>query len=137
MFEALSETSSGGDILLLSFSLSIKTSTEKEEQKSFLEKLSSDIVSQFIATEEFKFEKTVPEQTRTIQRVPCGYPGYKAIIWDCSLNPRRQYFVWCVMKNLSMSNRHKRIIRSPSFSLDASSRFQSINPSLRTLRWQV
>jgi hypothetical protein len=48
---------------------SIKTSTEKEEQKSFLEKLSSDIVSQFIATEEFKFEQTVPEQTRTIQRV--------------------------------------------------------------------
>jgi hypothetical protein len=38
---------------------SIKTSTEKEEQKSFLEKLSSDIVSQFIATEEFKFEQTV------------------------------------------------------------------------------
>jgi hypothetical protein len=54
---------------------SIKTSTEKEEQKSFLEKLSSDIVSQFIATEEFKFEQTVLEQTRTIQRVPCGYPG--------------------------------------------------------------
>lgn len=32
---------------------SIKTSTEKEEQKSFLEKLSSDIVCQFVATEEF------------------------------------------------------------------------------------
>ena len=85
---------------------SIKTSTEKEEQKSFLEKLSSDIVSQFIATEEFKFEQTVLEQTRTIQRVPCGYPGCPksfAVDGRC----RQKHRDTCMYKHFTVLNENE------------------------------
>ncbi|CAC5365385.1 RAB6A [Mytilus coruscus] len=46
-----------------------------EQKKTFLEKLSSDIVKRFVATETFKFTHEGEAENNTNNRTSCGFPG--------------------------------------------------------------
>ncbi|CAC5365425.1 unnamed protein product [Mytilus coruscus] len=46
-----------------------------EQKKTFLEKLSSDIVKRFVATETFKFTHEGGAENNTNNRTSCGFPG--------------------------------------------------------------
>ncbi|XP_052071483.1 uncharacterized protein LOC127709853 [Mytilus californianus] len=46
-----------------------------EQKKTFLEKLSSDIVNKFVATETFKFTHEGEADNNTNKRTSCGFPG--------------------------------------------------------------
>ncbi|CAC5417649.1 unnamed protein product [Mytilus coruscus] len=52
-----------------------KVGKDDTEKKSFLDKLAIDIVTQFVATKEFKFDQLGKDQQENDDRIKCGYPG--------------------------------------------------------------
>ncbi|CAC5411173.1 unnamed protein product [Mytilus coruscus] len=52
-----------------------KVGKDDIEKKSFLDKLANDIVTQFVATKEFKFDQLGKHQQENDDRRKCGYPG--------------------------------------------------------------